>query len=184
MRRPLIAALGVIIVAALIAACGGSSNSSSSGAGTQSSGSAGSQSSSKGTRYGYGGDKTTSSASGATTVATRHLSDGTVLVGANGRTLYLFEKDKGAASACSGACAKGWPPLTAKDMPKAGAGVNASMLTLIKRPDGTRQVAYHGHPLYYFVGDKQAGQDTGQGLEAFGADWYVVAPNGSKIDDD
>jgi predicted lipoprotein with Yx(FWY)xxD motif len=184
MRRSLIAALGVIAVAAIVAACGSSSsNSSSSSSGaSQSSGSAGSQSSSS--RYGSGGSSTAGAGGAATTVATRKLSVGTALVGPGGRTLYLFEKDKGPASTCSGACAQGWPPLTAKAKPKAGGGVTASMLTLIKRSDGTQQVAYHGHPLYYFVGDKKAGQDTGQGLKAFGAGWYVVAPSGSKIDTD
>ena len=49
---------------------------------------------------------------------------------------------------------------------------------------GTRQVTYGHHPLYYYVGDRKAGDTHGQGLNQFGAKWYVLSPTGSKIDDD
>jgi predicted lipoprotein with Yx(FWY)xxD motif len=192
MRRPWIAAVAAAAVALIAAGCGGSSKSSSTSSQSTASGSAAVQSQSSGTGSqgggygGYGGrSKTTpgTQSGSSAAIATRKLAVGTALVGAGGRTLYLFEKDKGAASTCSGACAQAWPPLTASSMPKAGAGVDASKLTLIKRSDGTRQVAYAGHPLYYFVKDKKAGQDAGQDVTAFGAGWYVVAPSGQKIDE-
>ena len=52
------------------------------------------------------------------------------------------------------------------------------------RADGTTQVTYGGHPLYYFVGDKAAGDLTGQDINQFGAKWYVVGKDGKKIDTD
>ena len=47
--------------------------------------------------------------------------------------------------------------------------------------DGGAQVTYHGHPLYYYAGDRRPGDTTGQGLDQFGARWFVVAPDGDEI---
>jgi len=107
---------------------------------------------------------------------------GKVLVGPNGRSVYLFEKDTSAKSECSGPCAKAWPPLTTTGNPSAGTGVTAGMLGTTKRADGTLQVTYNGHPLYYFQGDKKAGTIAGQGLAAFGAEWYTVGASGTKVE--
>jgi predicted lipoprotein with Yx(FWY)xxD motif len=106
---------------------------------------------------------------------------GKVLVGPNGRTLYLFEKDTGPKSTCTGSCAAAWPPFTTTGKPSAGSGVNAAMLSSTKRPDGKSQVVYAGHPLYYYSADTKAGDTTGQGLDVFGAKWYVVSGTGSKV---
>ena len=106
-----------------------------------------------------------------------------MLVDAKGRTLYLFEADKATKSTCYGACAGVWPPLTASGAPKAGPHVVASELGTTKRTDGTTEVTYHGHPLYYYAGDAQPGDTKGQALNQFGAEWYVLAPSGSKIDE-
>jgi predicted lipoprotein with Yx(FWY)xxD motif len=65
--------------------------------------------------------------------------------------------------------------------PKAGGGVTASLLGTISRGDGTTQVTYNQHPLYYYAGDSGAGQLNGQGIDAFGAKWFVVTPTGSKV---
>jgi predicted lipoprotein with Yx(FWY)xxD motif len=123
---------------------------------------------------------------GAATVSLRALSGipGHALVGSDGRTLYLFEADKNGVSACSGACAAAWPPDTVTGAPHAGSGVNQALLGTVKRSDGTMQVTYGGHPLYYFTADSAAGTAHGQGVKAFGADWYVVSASGSKIDTD
>jgi len=125
-------------------------------------------------------------ASGAATVSLAAISGipGKVLVGSNGRTMYLFEGDKSGASACSGACAAAWPPVTVTGTLKAGSGISQAELVTIKRPNGTMQLAYHGHPLYYFTGDSAVGTAHGQGLKAFGSDWYVVSASGSKVDTD
>jgi predicted lipoprotein with Yx(FWY)xxD motif len=114
-------------------------------------------------------------------VALRKTNLGTVLVDARGRTLYLFEKDRKGMSACGGSCAKFWPPLVSRGTPRAGKGVHRSMLGLTKRTDGRRQVTYAGHPLYAFIGDKAAGQTTGEGLSNFGAKWYALAASGRAV---
>src|SRR6266511_3803663 len=126
----------------------------------------------------------TTAAAGGATVAVNSSKLGRILVDAKGRTLYLFEKDKGTTSSCYGACAGGWPPYTTPAAPQAGGGATASLLGTTTRTDGTTQVTYKDHPLYYFVGDKQPGEVTGEGVNAFGAKWYVLAPSGNKIDKD
>jgi predicted lipoprotein with Yx(FWY)xxD motif len=123
----------------------------------------------------------TSLAAGPATVKTRHGKLGTFLVGPNGRTLYLFEKDKTTKSTCYDACAGAWPPLLTSGKPKAAGGTKSSLLGTSKRKDGKLQVTYKGHPLYYFVQDKKAGDTKGQDVDAFGAEWYVVGTNGKKI---
>jgi predicted lipoprotein with Yx(FWY)xxD motif len=117
-------------------------------------------------------------------VMTRTVSLGKVLVDAKGHTLYLFEKDKRNHSACAGACAGFWPPLLTSSKPIAGAGVKASLLGTTRRSDGKMQVTYAGHPLYRFALDSRVGQTKGEALDKFGAEWYVVAPSGKKIDKD
>jgi predicted lipoprotein with Yx(FWY)xxD motif len=122
----------------------------------------------------------TSAASKAATVSVRKTKLGRVLVDGHGRTLYLFEKDKGARSTCAGECAADWPPLMTSGKPKAGAGVGAKLLGTTVRKTG-RQVTYDGHPLYTYAADRKAGQTNGEGSVAFGAAWYVLAPNGHRI---
>ena len=109
---------------------------------------------------------------------------GAVLVDASGRTLYLFEKDRGSTSSCSGQCAQVWPPFTSVGPSAAGAGASAALVATSRRTDGTSQVTYAGHPLYYYVNDQQPGQTNGQGLNQFGAKWYVLSAKGTKVDKD
>lgn len=107
---------------------------------------------------------------------------GQVIVDSNGQTVYLFVADKGATSSCNSAsCVQYWPPVLTNGAPQAGAGVNASLLGTTLRGDRTTQVTYGGHPLYRFISDKKAGDATGQGVNAFGAPWYVVSPSGAQI---
>ena len=153
-----------VISALVLAACGGSSYGGNSSPTTSSKASA---------------PAATSSA--APVVTAKSSSLGTFLVDAKGQTLYLWDADHGAMSTCNGECATDWPPLTTKSAPKAGAGVKASLLGTSKRSDGTQEVTYAGHPLYYFAGDTAAGQSTGQGSAAFGAPWWVVSPAGAAI---
>jgi predicted lipoprotein with Yx(FWY)xxD motif len=120
-------------------------------------------------------------AGAALTIDTHTGPDGTYLTDGSGRTLYLWMADTGSTSMCSGSCASAWPPVTASGTPSAGSGVTASQLGLSKRSDGTEQVTYDGHPLYYFAGDTAAGQTNGQGSNGFGAAWWIVSPSGSAI---
>jgi predicted lipoprotein with Yx(FWY)xxD motif len=120
------------------------------------------------------------------TVKTRTAGDlGKIIVDGRSRTLYLFEKDKNGKSSCSGACADAWPPLLTKGKPKASGSVKASKLGTTKRSDGTTQVTYGGHPVYTFAPDKnKPGSTKGQGVDGFGAEWYVVGTNGKAIEDE
>jgi predicted lipoprotein with Yx(FWY)xxD motif len=134
----------------------------------------------------YGGSsssaKTKPSSATAAALAVGNTGLGKVLIGANGRTLYLFEKDKGPASTCTGGCASVWTPFTTAGKPTAGAGADAAKLTTNRRADGKQQVVYAGHPLYYYVSDTKRGDTKGQNLNQFGADWYVVSATGQKVE--
>jgi predicted lipoprotein with Yx(FWY)xxD motif len=116
-----------------------------------------------------------------TVVKTRTTQYGQILVDAQGRTLYLFEKDNGMSSSCSGSCASYWPPVPVKGQPQASGGAMASSIAVITRSGGRKQLSYDGHPLYYFVGDRKAGQTSGQGLDQFGAKWYVLDSGGAAV---
>lgn len=188
MRRFATFTLVLALAALAVTGCGsGSKSRSSSGGGSSgassSTRSSGTTSSGGGyNSYGRSSGSSSSSAAGAATVKARHTKLGTILVGPNGHALYLFEKDKSARTTCTAACAAGWPPLTTKGAPKAGSGLKASLLSTSKRPDGTTQVVYAGHPLYYYAGDRGAGQTSGEGSKAFGAEWYVLSPGGEKVE--
>ena len=118
------------------------------------------------------------------TVATAPSGLGRIIVDVRGRTLYLFEKDAHGRSACAGACAAYWPPLLTNARSIAIKGAKPSLLGSIRRADGSLQVSYAGHPLYFFSGDTRPGQTNGEGLKDFGASWYVLTPTGKKIDRD
>jgi predicted lipoprotein with Yx(FWY)xxD motif len=156
-------ALAVPLIAVAIAGCGGGS------------GNANARPSTTTTK------QPSASGGGAATVNVRSTSLGKILVDSRGRSLYLFEKDTGPKSTCSGACASAWPPFGTKGKPMAGTGVKAALLGTTTRSDGTTEVTYNGHPLYYYAGDQKAGDTNGQDLNQFGASWYVVSPAGKKI---
>jgi predicted lipoprotein with Yx(FWY)xxD motif len=122
-----------------------------------------------------------SSASTATVAAASNAKLGPILVDGSGRTLYLFEADNSSSSTCYGACATYWPPLLSGSSPVAGAGVSAALLGSTKRNDGTTQVTYGGHPLYYVVTDHNPGDATGEKVNNFGAAWFVVGADGNRI---
>jgi predicted lipoprotein with Yx(FWY)xxD motif len=107
---------------------------------------------------------------------------GTILAGAKSNTVYLFEADKNGKSACNGDCAAAWPPVLTKGTATVTPNAKSSMVGTIKRDDGTTQVTYGGHPIYYFSKDKDAEDVYGQGVSAFGADWYTLSASGNKIE--
>lgn len=117
----------------------------------------------------------------AATVSLRTTKLGMVLVNPSGHTLYLFGLDKNGKSACSGSCAKYWPPLLSHSKPTAGRGVKASLLGTTKRSNGSLQVTYNRHPLYTFSFDKQAGQTSGEGSFAYGGKWNAVSAKGTAV---
>jgi predicted lipoprotein with Yx(FWY)xxD motif len=115
------------------------------------------------------------------TVSVANTGLGKILVDSQGRTLYLFAQDTGTKSTCSGGCAAAWPPLRASGKPTVGGGAKASSIGTTPRSDGKPQVTYNGHPLYGYQGDSKAGDTNGQGINGFGAPWYVVSPSGNAI---
>ena len=117
----------------------------------------------------------------AATIGVANEGLGTILVNSQGRTLYLFRKDTGTTSTCTGACAANWPPLLENGTPAIGSGAIASMLGTTTRADGKKQITYNGHPLYTFVKDTKSGDTNGQGLNFFGGLWYAVSPAGDAV---
>ena len=118
---------------------------------------------------------------GRATVAVAKTKLGSILVDGKGITLYDFVLDKGKTSACYGSCASYWPPLLTTGKPIAVRGAHAALLGTTKRKDGKLEVTYAGRPLYYWIGDKKPGQTTGQGINQFGAPWWVLSPTGAEI---
>ncbi len=109
----------------------------------------------------------------AVVLTTAKTSLGMVLTDGAGFTVYWFAKDTTGTSACSGACALAWPPLIG--IPQAASGVKlAGKLGEIMRSNGQMQATYDGHPLYLFAGDTSPGQVKGNGINGFGALWWVI----------
>ena len=133
-----------------------------------------------GSSSGSSGPPKTESGSTAT-IGVSNESLGNILVNSKGRTVYMFTRDSGTMSECSGACAVNWPPLRATGKPTIGSGANASLISTTSRSGGAKQVTYNGHPLYLFKGDKSPGDTNGQGLNAFGGSWYALSPAGDQV---
>ncbi|WP_431984024.1 COG4315 family predicted lipoprotein [Streptomyces qinglanensis] len=132
-----------------------------------------------------GSSPSPSSSKEAATVEVRSSGLGSILADGSGRTLYLFEADKSRKSTCEGSCAKAWPPVVVegKGGPRAGDGAESGLLGTTERKDGSRQLTYDGHPLYRYQGGGKPGDTAGQGLDQFGAEWFVLDPSGKKITD-
>ena len=154
-------------VALLTAACS-SSGSSSSSAPASSAGSAGSTAAAAGSGSGL-------------VITTKSGSAGAFLADGSGRAVYLWAKDGKDSSACTGACAGAWPPVTTTGAVTASGAADKADLSTITRSGGAKQVVYDGHPLYYFSGDSGPDQVSGQGSDSFGAKWWLVAPAGTPI---
>jgi predicted lipoprotein with Yx(FWY)xxD motif len=171
MRKSALFAFAPPAAAVLIAGCGGYGGGGSGGYGSVGSGGGG--------RYANAAPSTAASA--GPTVALAASKFGNILVDSRGRTLYDFVADKTTTSTCYGACASLWPPLTVSAPLKPGPNVTASLLGTTKRTDGTTEVTYNGHPLYYYAGDTKPGQTTGQDINQFGALWYVLTRTGKEV---
>jgi predicted lipoprotein with Yx(FWY)xxD motif len=114
-------------------------------------------------------------------IKTASSSGGVILTDGSGRAVYLWMKDGKNMSACTGACTGSWPVVSGSGTVTAAGGAKASDLGSITRSDGTKQVTYNGHPLYYYVGDSGSGTASGQGSTMFGAKWWLVSPSGSNV---
>jgi predicted lipoprotein with Yx(FWY)xxD motif len=148
-------------LALLLAACGGDDSSSSNSSATTSA--------------------KTAAATTAVLVKSGTTSIGKVLTNDQGKTLYVFDKDKPGEKTpqCTGACAKLWPPLTTTSAKVAVAkGLDAEDYGTIKLADGTMQVTAYGMPLHTYSADMAAGQTNGQGFLKL---WYAAGTNGHQI---
>jgi predicted lipoprotein with Yx(FWY)xxD motif len=189
------AAAALALVALAAAGCGSSTSSSNnsnatnaanSGSryGSVSSSTAAASSASSAPSASSGASSAPAPSSGsAVVVSTKQGKLGTVLAaGGKHLTVYMFEGDRGASSSCVGACAHVWPPVITSGAPMASGEAVAGDLGTITRHDGTMQVTYKGHPLYWFARDGDTSDAYGQGVMGFGASWYVLSPTGSKVD--
>jgi predicted lipoprotein with Yx(FWY)xxD motif len=158
--------LPLAAVAVLAAACGGNTTPAASGGGTTSAAATTTTSSS------------TTSAAPAVTLKTEVGTAGVWLADQTGRTLYLFTVDKTGTSGCYGACATAWPPLTTTGSVAVAGNASAGEVGTITRTDGTTQVTYAGHPLYYFQGDTSPGMTKGQGVQGV---WFLLGPSGNAM---
>jgi len=161
-------------VAMLAAACGSAGTPGSVYGGSGSS--TGGGTSSGGNTYGLAPPAT-----GALSVKVAKSSLGSVLTDGKGRTVYLFTRDSGTTSSCTGGCTSVWPPVTSPIAVQAGTGASASLLGTTSGGGGQMQVTYNGHPLYYYVGDANPGDTNGEQLNQFGGLWYAVSPSGMQV---
>ena len=157
MRPVRILVLGFIVV---LAACGSSGSKTKTTATTASS------------------TATSAAAAAGANVNVGQTALGAVLVNSQGRTLYHLTTDSATKITCTGPCASTWPPLVVASgqQPQAGAGVTGT-LTAVDRPDGTKQAAFDGQPLYTYSGDSKTGDTNGEGI---GGVWHVIKVSASS----
>jgi predicted lipoprotein with Yx(FWY)xxD motif len=105
---------------------------------------------------------------------------GSILTDGANRTVYLFTRDRSTASTCYGACAAAWPPVLTRGAPQREGDLKA-VLGTTRRRNGSVQVTYRSHPLYYYVGDAKAGEILCQNVNEFGGTWLVVSPRGTPV---
>ncbi len=185
MRIKSIGGLGslVVLLAAVLAGCGSSSNASTATQKQTASSTPAVVTPQSGT--------TVAKASGTTVVIASYKTpeDGTLVTGAQNRTLYVFKPDEKSTaghdkvSTCYDGCASVWPPVLATQTPTVSGQANAALVGLATRKDGTKQATYNGLPLYYYAADTKAGQATGNHLkDGFGV-WTGILPSGKLAPD-
>jgi predicted lipoprotein with Yx(FWY)xxD motif len=157
-KKTALSSLAILAVVLIVSGCGSSNNSTSSDSSSS---------------------KPVASTSSNATVSTKTSSAGTVLAGEGGKTLYLFEADKNGKPTCTGDCAAAWPPAMASGSVTTSGSADKSKVGTVS---GTKQITYAGHPLYYFAKDKDAEDIYGNGVSAFGAEWYALTPSGANAE--
>jgi predicted lipoprotein with Yx(FWY)xxD motif len=102
---------------------------------------------------------------------------GTMLFDERGQAIYLFDKETSDAPECYGDCAAAWPPVLTEGPPEADGEVDGGLLGTTEREDGSLQVTYNGHPLYFYA-DEDPGEVLCHDVDDFGGTWLVVTPAG------
>ena len=106
---------------------------------------------------------------------------GDIIVDGGGRALYLFDIEREPVARCYDACASAWPPMRAASSTLVADELDQSLFATTLRRDGSQQVTYNRHPLYYYVGDRAPGEIKCQAVFEYGGGWYVVDPRGTRI---
>jgi predicted lipoprotein with Yx(FWY)xxD motif len=162
-------AIGAATGALLLASCGGDDDDDSGEAG------AAATTTSTAAQGGSGAP-----AAKGTTIQVSGSDYGQVLFDSDDQAIYYFDKESGSKSECYGACAEAWPPVLTEGAPQAGSGAQTGLLGTTQRDDGTTQVTYDGHPLYYYVDDRK-GQVLCHNVNEFGGLWLAVQENGQPV---
>ena len=113
-----------------------------------------------------------------TEIVTSPSDYGPMLFDGADQAIYLFDKETTTRAECFGPCAEAWPPVLTNGLPRANGRTRVGLLGTTRRPDGTRQVTYAGHPLYYYA-HEGPGQVLCHNVEEFGGLWLVVRPDGT-----
>ena len=114
------------------------------------------------------------------TVITSGDSDfGTILFDDAGQAIYIWEVEESDIAECYDDCAVAWPPVLTDGTPVAAGSVNGDLLGTTERTDGTTQVTYNGHPLYYYA-HEGPGEVKCHNVSTHGGLWWVVQPNGMR----
>lgn len=112
------------------------------------------------------------------TVVTTGASEfGEMLFDATGQAIYLFEPETTNEPECYDACAVAWPPVLTDGAPQAAGLVRGDLLGTVARADGTTQVTYNGHPLYFYVNEGKYEVEC-HNVDSYGGLWFVVTPEG------
>jgi predicted lipoprotein with Yx(FWY)xxD motif len=164
-------AIGAAAGALILAGCGGDDDDDG-GEATAPAAAATTQATEPATQPGSGG--------AGTKIQTADSQYGAVLFDGDDRAIYYFDKEKGSTSECYGACAEAWPPVLTEGAPQPGQGAQAGLLGTTERDDGTTQVTYDGHPLYYYVDDPK-GEVLCHNVNEFGGLWLAVQGNGQPV---
>ena len=180
MRNRWWAAPGAVAAVAFLAACGSSGTSTTASGGSTPAASASSPAAAASSPAAAAAATAAKPSTSATGITTAKTSKGTVMVTAQGFTIYQFAIDTPTMSKCYGTCATFWPPVIGKPTMAASANLTGKFGT-IKRTNGQLQATYNGRPLYLFEADKKPGQVNGNGVNTSGGLWYAETPTGAKL---
>ena len=114
-----------------------------------------------------------------TVITTGQSEFGTMLFNEKMQAIYIWEVEDTSSAECYGNCAELWPPVLTEGNPQATGEVDSSLLGTTKRSDGTSQVTYNGHPLYYYA-HEGPGEVECHNIATHGGLWWVIQPNGIR----
>ena len=115
----------------------------------------------------------------ATIITTGDSEFGPILFNGEKQAIYIWEPEESTTAECYGDCAEAWPPVLTDGAPIASGGVDSGLLGTTERTDGTTQVTYNGHPLYYYAREK-AGEVKCHNISTHGGLWWVIQPSGVR----